>query len=617
MADVMQTVANGVLSALPYPRWSKVSLVLLVPERGETRTYSLVREPHTTYWDTVAAGAQTAASEIGVHLDFKLGGLEGESSQEAMIEAAVRRGVRGIAVAPVDAERLEPAIARAVEAGVVVIAMDAPPVPGSRALAYVGTDNVAAGRLGGEAMAKLLPGGGVVAAQVSSGGAQNGRTRVEGFTLGAAAANLTVLPAIAGTFDMTVSTQRAIDELALHPEVTGAFGATSPNGPCWATAARVLGRDGLKIVAFDVGTTTLSLIRDGVIHATVAQREWEIGRRSIEILHRMLTDGIPETLAELPPSRNVDTGVDVVTLEQTPWSTSLTDYVQQESSRRVARGKAKVRALGADHIEICAIGMMVNDTPIEEQVAPLDAGSLVGHVTRARGPVIVDPEAPEHCDARDVAAARAEHARTLVGVPLAARGAVLGVLLVSSEEESACTIEDLELIERVADVAAVALDSIRLLDEVNAHAREIERAARQREALLQTIADLSSPIVPIAPSVLVMPLVGTMDAERARRLQEDMLREINRSKAKVVLLDVTGLAMSGATVVEHLLQAARAASLLGAEVVLVGITPAAARLVVEGGLDLGAIRTRSNLELGFTYALGKLGGRIVYDGASR
>jgi ABC-type sugar transport system substrate-binding protein/anti-anti-sigma regulatory factor len=613
----MKTVASGVLSALPYPRWSKVSLVLLMPERGETRTYSLVREPHTTYWDNVASGAQTAASEIGVYLDFKLGSLEGESSQEAIIDDAVRRGVRGIAVAPIDAERLEPVIARAIAAGVNVIAMDAPPAPGSRALAYVGTDNVAAGRLGGEAMAKLLPRGGVVAAQVSSLAAQNARDRVEGFTLGAAAANIKVLPAGAGTFDMVVSTERAIADLTAHPEISGAFGVTSTNGPCWVAAARALGRDDLKVVAFDVSTTTISFIRDRVIHAAVAQREWEIGRRSVDILYRMFTNGVTETLACLPRSRNVDTGVDLVTLEQTPWSISITDYAQQEASRRLARGKAKLRALPSNHIEICAIGMMVHEAPIAEHVAPLDPGSLVDHVARARRPVIIDPESPEHRDARDVAAACAEHTRTMVGVPLVARGAVLGVLLVSSTEEEACTIDDLELIERVADVAAVALDSIRLLDQVNEHMREIERAARQREALLQTIADLSSPIVPIAPAVLAMPLIGTMDADRARRLQEDMLREINRSKAKVVLLDVTGLAMSDATVVEHLLQTARAAALLGAEVVLVGITPAAAQLVARGGLDLGAIRTRSNLELGFTYALGKLGGRIVYDGVAR
>ncbi|WCQ90536.1 MULTISPECIES: hypothetical protein [Sorangium] len=75
------------------------------------------------------------------------------------------------------------------------------------------------------------------------------------------------------------------------------------------------------------------------------------------------------------------------------------------------------------------------------------------------------------------------------------------------------------------------------------------------------------------------------------------------------------MAVVDAASVEHLLRAARAARaarLLGAEVVLVGITPAAARLMVEQGVDLGSLITLSTLELGFAYALSKTGGQIVY-----
>jgi anti-anti-sigma regulatory factor len=91
-----------------------------------------------------------------------------------------------------------------------------------------------------------------------------------------------------------------------------------------------------------------------------------------------------------------------------------------------------------------------------------------------------------------------------------------------------------------------------------------------------------------------------------------MLREITEHQARVVIIDVTGMAVVDASAASHLVQAARAAGLLGSEVVLVGIAPEAARLMVEQGLDLGDIVTRSTLELGFSYALGKTGGQLVY-----
>jgi anti-anti-sigma regulatory factor len=110
-----------------------------------------------------------------------------------------------------------------------------------------------------------------------------------------------------------------------------------------------------------------------------------------------------------------------------------------------------------------------------------------------------------------------------------------------------------------------------------------------------------------------MPLVGAMDAERASRFIEAMLREISARRARVVLIDVTGAAMVDATTAQHLMRASRAAGLLGAEVVLVGITPKAAQMMVNQGVDAGDLVTRSNLELGFAHALAKMKGRVVYE----
>jgi rsbT co-antagonist protein RsbR len=102
-----------------------------------------------------------------------------------------------------------------------------------------------------------------------------------------------------------------------------------------------------------------------------------------------------------------------------------------------------------------------------------------------------------------------------------------------------------------------------------------------------------------------MPLVGAIDAARADRMLGALLDGIGAQSARVAILDVTAVKGVDAQVAEALLGAARAARLLGAEVVLTGIQPAVAQAVVELGVDLGTIATMSTLGEGVRYALGR------------
>ncbi|WP_438031350.1 STAS domain-containing protein [Sorangium sp. So ce233] len=188
--------------------------------------------------------------------------------------------------------------------------------------------------------------------------------------------------------------------------------------------------------------------------------------------------------------------------------------------------------------------------------------------------------------------------------------------MLEGERRAACSAEDLTQIERITDTLAVALENAQLLQRTTERTEEIEHANDRQAALLGTIQELSSPVVPIARNIVVMPIIGAMDAQRTGRFLESMLREIAERRARVVLIDVTGMAVVDAVAADHLMAAARAAGLLGAEVVLVGITPAAAQLMVQQGLDLGCVVTRSTLELGFAYALSQTGGRVVYSRSS-
>jgi rsbT co-antagonist protein RsbR len=150
------------------------------------------------------------------------------------------------------------------------------------------------------------------------------------------------------------------------------------------------------------------------------------------------------------------------------------------------------------------------------------------------------------------------------------------------------------------------------LDITELKQAEAERnEALVREGVLQaqqeSLLSLSTPLVPIDDDVLAMMLVGGLDQKRADRVLTTLLDGVSRSGARVVILDVTGVPAVDTGTADALLRAARAVSLLGAEVVLTGIRPEVARTLVDLGMNLGSIMTRSMLKAGIAYALQKKG----------
>lgn len=135
----------------------------------------------------------------------------------------------------------------------------------------------------------------------------------------------------------------------------------------------------------------------------------------------------------------------------------------------------------------------------------------------------------------------------------------------------------------------------------------LHEASATQERLREAIQELSNPIIPLYNGVLVVPLVGRVDSARAQALTEALLEAIAREQAELVLLDITGVAVVDTSVANHLMQTARAASLLGSQVVLVGISAEVAQTLVQLGLDLGRLVTLSNLQSGIEYALAQQG----------
>ena len=161
------------------------------------------------------------------------------------------------------------------------------------------------------------------------------------------------------------------------------------------------------------------------------------------------------------------------------------------------------------------------------------------------------------------------------------------------------TLESLE--QRVADRTA---DLQQALDEVETRAREQERLLEENRRQRETIREMSVPVLPVNDTTLVMPLVGAMDTERLRLLQDQALRAIERTRAKTLILDITGVPIVDSQVAQGLIGVVQAARLLGTEVLLVGIRPEVAQAIVTLGLSLSELRTHNDLR-------GALGRRLM------
>ncbi len=151
--------------------------------------------------------------------------------------------------------------------------------------------------------------------------------------------------------------------------------------------------------------------------------------------------------------------------------------------------------------------------------------------------------------------------------------------------------------------------------------REIERYESQLEALrvaldektqlLELIRQASTPMAPVVPGILVVPLVGTFDRFRAEILTERLLDEITRARARVTILDISGVPVFDTDAAQLIIRLANTVRLIGAKVILVGISPENARTIVQLGIELDGVLTCRGLQDGLREALASQNLQIV------
>ncbi len=164
-----------------------------------------------------------------------------------------------------------------------------------------------------------------------------------------------------------------------------------------------------------------------------------------------------------------------------------------------------------------------------------------------------------------------------------------------------------DVLERVFDAYEPAANRIASTVAVG-FVQERERIIRQQQ---EAIRELSTPVLPVRERLLILPIIGIIDPQRSRQLTEQLLRGIRVNRAKVVVMDLTGVPTVDAAVANHLVQTVEAARLVGAEVIVTGLAPELAQTLVTIGVDLGKMATVGDLQGGIEVAEKLLGYKVV------
>jgi len=172
---------------------------------------------------------------------------------------------------------------------------------------------------------------------------------------------------------------------------------------------------------------------------------------------------------------------------------------------------------------------------------------------------------------------------------------------------------DFEKLNRILDAYEPAANRVANTVAVG-FVQERERVIRQQQ---EAIRELSTPVLQVRERLLILPIIGVIDPQRARQLTEQLLRGIRTNRAKVVVIDITGVAAMDVTVANHLVQTVEASRLLGATVIVTGLSPEIAQTLVTIGVELGKMNTVGDLQGGIEQAERLLGYKVSPQSEAR
>ena len=167
--------------------------------------------------------------------------------------------------------------------------------------------------------------------------------------------------------------------------------------------------------------------------------------------------------------------------------------------------------------------------------------------------------------------------------------------------------QDFSLLNRVLDAYEPAANRIANTVAVS-FVEERERVIRQQQ---DSLLELSTPVLQVRERLLILPIIGVLDTQRASQLTEQLLLGIRSHRAKVVVIDITGVSDVDEAVANSLVRSVDASRLMGAEVIITGLSSEIAQILVTIGVDLSKMQTVGDLQGGIEEAERRLGFQVT------
>ncbi len=240
------------------------------------------------FWTIARKGTEKADAELNdVTVEFRIPSDGTAAEQKRLLDDLLAKGVEGIAVSPVDPDNQTQALNETAKR-TLVVTQDSDAPKSDRAF-YVGTDNVAAGRVAGGLIKEALPQGGKIMFFVGKLDARNAQERSQGIRETLQGSNIEILDTRTDDTDRVRAKSNVSDTLVRHPDVAALVGLWSYNGPAILNAVQDANKIGqVKIIAFDEEDETLNGVRQGAIYATVVQQPFEFGYQAIKLMQQYL-----------------------------------------------------------------------------------------------------------------------------------------------------------------------------------------------------------------------------------------------------------------------------------------------------------------------------------------
>jgi ribose transport system substrate-binding protein len=240
------------------------------------------------FWSFARAGCNVAAKDLGdVDVDFRITQDGSSATQRQILDDLAAKGTDGIAVSVDDPDNQTDFLNKiAGEALLVCCDSDA---AASKRVAYIGTDNEAAGEEAGKMIKECLPNGGKIMLFVGHSDSQNAVERSGGIKKALEGSNIEIIDTRTDDTDAVRAQKNAEDTLVKYPDIACLVGLWNYNGPAILNAVRGAGKNGqVKIVCFDDEADTLAGIAAGDIYGTVVQNPFEFGRQSVTRMDKYL-----------------------------------------------------------------------------------------------------------------------------------------------------------------------------------------------------------------------------------------------------------------------------------------------------------------------------------------